>query len=127
MTSIRSKKTILVAGCIALGVLLCIVPFIHQLGLALVVLSLALAVVAAIQSQSWALSSDVVPDSHAARFGGIMNFGGYFGGALAPIATGVIVDTTGSYTPSFLLAGVIAAMGGLCYAFLIRKPVHADA
>lgn len=127
MTSIRSKKTILVGGCIALGALLCIVPFIHQLGLALVVLSLSLAVVAAIQSQSWAMSSDVVPDSHAARFGGIMNFGGYFGGALAPIATGVIVDATGSYTSSFLLAGVIAAMGGLCYAFLIRKPVHADA
>lgn len=125
MTSMRSKKTILVAGCIALGVLLCIVPFVHNLGLALVVLSLALAVVAAIQSQSWALSSDVVPDSHAARFGGIMNFGGYFGGALAPIATGVIVDSTGSYTLSFLVAGVIAALGGLCYAFLVRRPVHA--
>ena len=40
---------------------------------------------------------------------------------------GVIVDATGSYTSSFLLAGVIAAMGGLCYAFLVRKPVHADA
>ncbi|MCW1805117.1 MFS transporter [Brachybacterium squillarum] len=127
MTSIRSKKTILVSGCIALGVLLCIVPFIHSLAFALLVLSLALAVVAAIQSQSWAMSSDVVPDSHAARFGGIMNFGGYFGGALAPVVTGIVVDTTGSYTPSFLLAGVIAALGGLCFAFLVRKPVHADA
>ena len=54
-----------------------------------------------------------------------MNFGGYFGGALAPIATGVIVDSTGSYTLSFLVAGVIAALGGLCYAFLVRRPVHA--
>ena len=127
MTSIRSKRAVLVIGCIVLGVLLCIVPFVHDLALALVVLSLALAVVAAIQSQSWAISSDIVPDSHAARFGGIMNFGGYFGGALAPIATGVIVDSTGAYTLAFLASGVIAALGGLCYAFLVRRPVHASA
>ena len=127
LSSIRSKKAVLVVGCIALGVLLCIVPFVHDLALALVVLSLALAVVAAIQSQSWAISSDIVPDSHAARFGGIMNFGGYFGGALAPIATGVIVDVTGAYTLAFLASGVIAALGGLCYAFLVRRPVHATA
>lgn len=125
LSSIRSKKAVLVVGCIVLGALLCIVPFVHDLALALVVLSLALAVVAAIQSQSWAISSDIVPDSHAARFGGIMNFGGYFGGALAPIATGVIVDSTGTYTLAFLASGVIAALGGLCYAFLVRRPVHA--
>src|SRR5690625_7482350 len=75
------------------------------------VLSLALALVAAVQAQSWAISSDIVPDSHAARFGGIMNFGGYFGGALAPIVTGAVVDATGSYTPSFLVAGLIAVLG----------------
>lgn len=125
LSSIRSKKAVLVEGCISLRALLCIVPFVRNPALALVVLSLAVAVVAAIQSQSWAISSDIVPDSHAARFGGIMNFGGYFGGALAPIATGIIVDTTGTYTPAFLASGVIAALGGLCYAFLVRRPVRA--
>lgn len=123
MTSILSKNVVLVGGCVALGVLLCVVPFVHNLALALVVLSVALAFVAAIQSQSWAMSSDIVPDSHAARFGGIMNFGGYFGGALAPVITGIVVDATGSYTPSFLVAGLIAILGGLCYGFLVREPI----
>ncbi|MGO3314703.1 MAG: MFS transporter, partial [Brachybacterium tyrofermentans] len=123
LSSMLSKKVILVGGCVALGVLLCIVPFVHNLALALLVLSLALAIVAAAQAQSWAISSDIVPDSHAARFGGIMNFGGYFGGALAPIVTGVVVDATGSYTPSFLVAGVIAVLGGVCYGLLVRKPI----
>lgn len=127
MTSMGSKKTILVGGCVALGVLLCLVPFVQNLALALVVLSLALALVAAVQAQSWAISSDIVPDSHAARFGGIMNFGGYFGGALAPIVTGMVVDATGSYTPSFLVAGVIAALGGVSFGLLVRKPIHAPA
>src|SRR5690625_475515 len=80
-----------------------------------------------LQAQSWAISSDIVPDSHAARFGGIMNFGGYFGGALAPIVTGAVVDATGSYTPSFLVAGLIAVLGGLCYGFMVRKPIHSIA
>src|SRR5699024_1226273 len=127
MISMTSKKTILVGGCVGLGILLCLVPFVHNLALALAVLSLALALVAAVQAQSWAISSDIVPDSHAARFGGIMNFGGYFGGALAPIVTGAVVDATGSYTPSLLVAGLIAVLGGLCYGLMVRKPIHAIA
>ncbi|MGB4137522.1 MAG: MFS transporter [Microbacterium sp.] len=127
MSSIGSKKAILIAGCIGLGVLLCIVPFVHDLTLALVVLCLALALVAAIQAQSWALTSDIVPDTHAARFGGIMNFGGYFGGALAPVVTGMVVDSTGSYAWPFIVAGVIAALGACFYGFLVRRPIHSMA
>lgn len=74
-----------------------------------------------------ALTSDIVPDTHAAQFGGIMNFGGYFGGALAPLVTGVIVDKTGSYTPSFLVSGVIAVLGACVYGFMVRRPVHESA
>src|SRR5690625_7222901 len=51
MTSMASKKTILVGGCVGLGILLCLVPFVHNLALALAVLSLALALVAAVRSE----------------------------------------------------------------------------
>ncbi|PVU82232.1 MFS transporter [Cellulomonas sp. WB94] len=123
-TAIESKKAILVWGCLGLGVLLFIVPFMHNLVFAIITLCLALGLVAAIQAQSWALTSDIVPDTHAAQFGGIMNFGGYFGGALAPVLTGIVVDRTGSYTPSFLVAGVIAALGAVFYGLLVRSPIH---
>ena len=53
-----------------------------------------------------------------------MNFGGYFGGALAPVVTGMVVDKTGSYTPSFLVAGVIAALGAVFYGLLVSRPIH---
>ncbi|GAA2183105.1 MFS transporter [Brooklawnia cerclae] len=126
MTSIRSKKSVLITACIGLGVLLVVVPFAHNLVVAVVILCLALGLVAAIQSQSWALTSDIVPDTHVAQFGGIMNFGGYFGGALAPVVTGLIYDRTGSYTPTFIVAGGIAALGALFYAVLVRKPIVAE-
>jgi cyanate permease len=41
-----------------------------------------------------------------------MDFGGFIGGALAPMVTGFVVQATGSFTPALLVAGVI----GLCSA-----------
>ncbi|NVM93755.1 MFS transporter [Arthrobacter wenxiniae] len=122
-SAMGSKRLVLIVAAILTGVLLVIVPFVHSLTWAIAVLCLALGLIAIIQSQSWALTSDIVPDTHAARFGSIMNFGGYFGGALAPVITGIVVDRTGSYTPSFILAGVIAALGALFFGLMVSKPI----
>ena len=125
-SAMGSKKLVLVVAAILTGALLVIEPFVHSLTLAIIVLCMALGLIAIIQSQSWALTSDIVPDTHAARFGSIMNFGGYFGGALAPVITGIVVDRTGSYTPSFILAGIIAALGALFFGLMVTKPIDAS-
>ena len=119
----ESKKRVLIFSALGTGVLLCMIPIVQNLFQAEIVLSLSLGLIAIIQSQAWALTSDIVPDSHAAQFGSIMNFGGYFGGALAPALTGIIVDRTGSYSPSIILAGAIAALGAVFFATMIRKPI----
>ena len=56
-------------------------------------------------------------------FGAIQNFGGYFGGAFAPLLTGVIADATGSYAPSFVIGGIIAALAAVAYTVLVREPI----
>lgn len=89
----------------------------------MVVLCLSLGLIAVLQGQSWTLTTDIVPDSHAARFGSIMNFGGYFGGALAPFLTGVIFDQWHTYAPSFIIAGAISLLGAVFYAFIVKKPI----
>jgi Sugar phosphate permease len=122
---LQSKRVVLIVGCVALAALLVVVPLVHNLTGSLVVLCFALAFIAGIQSQSWALTSDLVPDTHAAQFGGIMNFGGYFGGALAPVVTGMIVDRTGSYTGAFFTAAAVALSGAFFYGILVRKPMAA--
>jgi MFS family permease len=119
----RSKKATIIASAIIIGLLLLITPLIDSLVWAIVVLCVALGLIAVLQGQSWALTTDIVPDSHAARFGSIMNFGGYFGGALAPVLTGVLFDQWHTYAPSFIIAGVIALLGAVFYAFLVRKPI----
>lgn len=119
----RSKKAAIITSAIIIGILLLITPLLDSLVWAIVVLCVALGLIAVLQGQSWALTTDIVPDSHAARFGSIMNFGGYFGGALAPILTGVIYDQWHTYAPSFIIAGIIAIAGAGFYAFLVRKPI----
>jgi sugar phosphate permease len=122
-TPMASKRLILILCSVTIGVLLCLVPLVSGLMAAIVVLSAALGLIAIVQSQAWAITSDIVPDAYAARFGGIMNFGGYFGGAIAPVVTGIIFDRTGSYSPSFIVAGIIAACGALFFGILVRTPI----
>lgn len=119
----RSKKTVIIVSAIVTGILLLITPLMDSLFWAEVVLCFSLGLIAVLQGQSWALTTDIVPDSHAARFGSIMNFGGYFGGALAPILTGVIYDHWHTYAPSFVIAGIIALLGAVFYGFMVKKPI----
>jgi hypothetical protein len=35
----------------------------------------------------------------------------------------MIADATGSYTPSFLIGGVIASLAALAYTWLVRQPL----
>jgi cyanate permease len=69
------------------------------------------------------MPGDVVHSKQVASVGAIQNFGGYFGGAFAPLLTGIIADATGSYAPSFIIGGVIAALAAVAYGVLVRKPL----
>jgi amino acid transporter len=37
--------------------------------------------------------------------------------------TGVIADATGSYTLSFVIGGIIAALAAVAYTVLVRRPI----
>jgi cyanate permease len=77
---------------------------------------------------SWALASVAAPASCTASLGSIQNFGGYLGGALAPMVTGFIVQATGSFIPALLVGAAIAVGSALAYLFIIpnRAISHSD-
>ena len=60
---------------------------------------------------------------YVGSLGGIQDFGGYVGGALAPAVTGVIVGATGSFVPALLLGAAIAVLSAISYALLVRRPI----
>jgi len=46
---------------------------------------------------SWALATVAAPPNRVASLGAVQNFGGFLGGALAPIVTGAIAQATHSF------------------------------
>ena len=64
----------------------------------------------------------MAPANRVASLGSIQNFGGFLGGALAPIITGFIAQTW-SFVPALLTGAAIALVGALSYLLLVRKPI----
>ena len=75
-------------------------------------------------SAAWATVPVAAPRQFTASLGSIQNFGGYLGGALAPMLTGFIVSSTGSFSQALLLSAVIAVVGGIAYLALVREPIQ---
>ncbi|OON59157.1 MFS transporter [Massilia sp. KIM] len=71
---------------------------------------------------SWSLATVAAPPSRVASLGAIQNFGGFLGGALAPILTGFIAQSW-SFVPALLTGAGIAFLGAMCYQFLVVKPI----
>jgi MFS family permease len=74
-------------------------------------------------SCGWALAAIVAPNRSVATLEAIQNVGGSLGGTLAPFITGLAVQSTGSFVPAFVLAGVIALASAAIYWTAARQPV----
>jgi len=75
---------------------------------------------------SWSLVTAVAPRSRVASLGAIQNFGGFIGGALAPIFTGFIAQSW-SFVPALLTGAGIAFLGAMSYQFLVKAPIPEQA
>ncbi|MDT3393610.1 MAG: MFS transporter [Bacillota bacterium] len=127
VTPFFAKRIMIVICSIAGGVLVLSVPFTHSIAATMIIMTLALCFLSSVSANAWALPGDVAPDKLVASVGSIQNFGGYFGGALSPVVTGLIVDVTGSYNLAFVSGGIIAAAAALCYWFIVRHPIQKTA
>jgi cyanate permease len=63
------------------------------------------------------------PQRCTGSLGALQNFGGYMGGSLAPIVTGLIVQKTGTFVPALYLGAGMSLFAALAYLVLIRGPV----
>jgi cyanate permease len=59
-----------------------------------------------------------------ASLGSMQNFGGYLGGSLAPVITGVVVDKTHSFVNALLISAGVAFIAALVYMFMVKNPVE---
>lgn len=74
-------------------------------------------------SGGWAMAATLADKRTTASLGSLQNFGGYFGGAFAPLVTGLVVSSTGSFVLALLIASVVAVLAAGLYAWGVRKPI----
>ncbi len=72
---------------------------------------------------AWALVSVTAPANATGSLGSLQNFGGYLGGALAPVVTGFIVKWTGSFVPALLVGAAMCVFAAVCYFVILRRPI----
>lgn len=71
----------------------------------------------------WAIINDVVDPDNVGSVGGFMHFLANTAGIIGPTLTGYIVDTSGTYTVAFLLAGGLAIVASLAVIRFVRPIV----
>lgn len=94
--------------------------------LAIASLSGALFCGTAASASAWALVSVLAPPSCTGSLGSLQNFGGYIGGACAPIVTGFLVEMTGSFAPALYVGAGMSLLSAFIYLLFVRGPVTID-
>jgi MFS transporter, ACS family, D-galactonate transporter len=122
VTTEVSRKSIIGTGLTASMVLVIVAAYVEQSWLAVTLLTLCVGFLRLATGSVNSLPIDLAPPAAVASLASIQNFFGNVGGLLAPIVTGRIVNVTGSFTMSLVVAGGMALFGAISYLFIMGNP-----
>jgi MFS family permease len=114
-----SRKSIIGIGLTAATFMVIGAVFTQQGWLAVTLLTLCVACLRTTTASVNSLPIDLAPPSAVGSLTAIQNLFGNLAGMLAPIITGYIVNSTGSFVGSFIVAGAMALFGGVSFVFII--------
>ncbi|MEJ7608023.1 MAG: MFS transporter, partial [Bryobacteraceae bacterium] len=69
----------------------------------------------------WALTQSVAPSNAIGRIGGVQNTASNLAGIAAPILTGWLIETTGSYEAPMQAIAVLLLLGAAAYALFVKR------
>ena len=113
-----SRKSIIAGGLSGSTVLMIAAAFVEQSWLAVTLLTLCIGCLRLATGSVNSLPIDLAPPLMVGSLTGIQNFFGNIGGLLAPIVTGYLVNASGSFAGSFVVAGCMALFGAISYALI---------
>lgn len=108
-----------------LSSVLILVPFVQNLVVVIFLFAWTLTTITAAITINIALTSDLIVDEKSGgRAFGLLIFGGNVFGLLAPIITGFLVGSTGSFNIPFGLAVALILIGALLSWLLAKRPLQ---
>jgi MFS family permease len=126
MAPMNSRKWPICVGLIGAACFTVPAAYTPSTAMAIVYISAAMAFVNMASGGAWALVSVAIPRHMVASLGSMQNFGGYLGGSLAPVITGVVVDQTHSFVDALLISAAVAFAAALVYMFVVVRPIESQ-
>ncbi|QWU99725.1 MFS transporter [Francisella salimarina] len=120
-TAVFSRLTPIIVGCLVASIAILALPFIDNIFIIVCVISVTIFCLGLRISPTWALVADISPYSLVGTIGGLQNFANFVGAGLAPLITGIILQSTNdNFMFVFIFSGVICLFGSFIY-MLIRN------
>ncbi len=119
VTMTVARKSIIGVGLTASTLFVVAAAYVQQSWVAVTLLTLCVGALRLATGSVNSLPIDLAPRNAVASLTSIQNFFGNIGGLLAPIVTGSIVSSTGSFTLSLVVAGAMALFGAISYVFIM--------
>ncbi|MCM2546390.1 MFS transporter [Burkholderia glumae] len=123
VSTMNSRKYLMVASLLGIAVFTTLTALTDSTTLAVVFISVSMLLMYISSSAAWAMASVAAPANSTASIGAMQNFGGYFGGALAPVVTGFIVAATHSFKPALYVGAAVVVVAMVGYWTLVGEPV----
>jgi sugar phosphate permease len=120
---VRSRKVPVIVAMVGMALFTVPAALVASNVVALACISVVVFLANAASACSWALATVAAPPNRVASLGALQNFGGFLGGALAPIVTGAIAQATHSFIPALLAGAAIAFVSAMIYLFVVRDPI----
>jgi sugar phosphate permease len=119
VTTTRSRKAIIGTGLTAATLFVSSAAFVKQDWLAVTLLTLCVGCLRLTTASVNSLPIDLASRANVGTLSSIQNFFGNIGAVLAPIVTGYLVNSTGSFTTALVVAGGLALFGAAAYVFVL--------
>jgi MFS family permease len=118
------KRRWMIAAAMLLSAIIVFAPYVSSLWVILGLIALCLSGVAATTSLNFALLNDLLPNPKDVGIAmAFLVVGGNAFGLLAPIVTGYVIQTSGSYSMAFVIAGGLLLVGAISILTLTHQPI----
>jgi len=124
VASFTARRVVVALGALLTAVAMIVTLYSPSPAFAVTMLTVGMFTYSLSSACYWALATDVLATPRfVASVGSIQNFGGFLGGACAPILTGFLVDRFGGFDVAILVTGLLALVSAGMYGLLLRRRI----
>jgi MFS transporter, ACS family, hexuronate transporter len=120
--ALLARKLILVVGLAIAAVCVALAGIADSVTMVVALMGVSVFFMYLTASAYWAIVLDTVEGTRIGAVGGFVHLIANLAGIVAPMATGFLVQASGTFTSAFVLTGGIAVLGALGVAIFVRRP-----